>query len=104
MPSIIWEDVIRLYKIGDKLGQGAYGEVIAGTCRFTRDSVAIKHVALKHESEYEITKLIREIMVNQGLLTCIVGQKSQLFPKIVDVIIPSEQEPDDMRDIFLVFE
>ena len=104
MPSKIWEDVQRLYKLGKKLGKGTYGEVVGAFCRFTRDNVAIKHVSLYYESEYEITKLLREIKVNQGMLTCPRGQNSSFFPKLIDIIVPSEQEADDLQDIFLVFE
>ena len=104
MPSKIWEDVERVYKLEFKLGKGTYGEVVGATCRFTRDNVAIKHVSLHFESEYEIIKLLREIMVNQGMLTCPRAQSSLYFPKLIDIIVPSNQEADDLKDIFLVFE
>ena len=59
----IWNEVTKFYKLKKLIGKGVYGTVVSGKCLSTGQNVAIKHVSNFNDCEYDLTKILREVMV-----------------------------------------
>lgn len=64
----VWAAVFsRNYKISRVLGQGSYGTVVKATSLVDGTKVAIKHVLVELEFQYQLVKIVREAKIMQFL-------------------------------------
>ena len=62
-------DAIELkYEMVEVIGKGSYGCVSIGKCKVTGQIVALKVMVDQTSTEYEITKVLREIKLNRLLM------------------------------------
>ena len=78
------------------IGKGEYGCVSKGKCLKTGDLVAIKIVENHDNTEYDIIKVIREILILRRLnyLQNMLGVKGKdaFVPKVYDIICPLKKD------------
>ena len=57
----VWKEISEKYKIIEKIGSGAFGNVYKAKCKETGQKVAIKHIFDFAENDYNVIKVLREI-------------------------------------------
>jgi len=95
-------DAINLkYDVTEVLGKGSYGCVSKGICKATGRVVALKVMVEQASTEYDCTKLLREIQLfkrlnhlSESILRKLEGQgtsvngKGLFVPELIDIITP----------------
>lgn len=82
------------------IGKGSYGCVSKGKCLKTGELVAIKIVENHDNTEYDIIKVIREILILRRLnyLQNMLGVKKDCFvPKVYDIICPLKKDVEGIK-------
>ena len=82
------------------IGKGEYGCVSKGKCLKTGELVAVKIVENHDNTEYDIIKVIREILILRRLnyLQNMLGVKKDYFvPKVYDIICPLKKDVDGIN-------
>lgn len=93
------ETVSQRYKIGDKIGEGTYGEVYRGEHKKTRAHVALKRIkSLEGLDGFPLTS-VREVIALQHLRRILSQEDRRHFVLLREVVLS-----DDRESVFLVFD
>ena len=91
-----WKNVTKYYTLIEHLGEGSYGKVVKAKHNKTGLVVAIKHMKIKWEHDYEIKKIVREIQMLRQLTQM---PNNKFTSKILDIYLSSDEE-----DLFIVMD
>mmetsp|Transcript_30825 Transcript_30825/g.54086 ORF Transcript_30825/g.54086 Transcript_30825/m.54086 type:complete len:405 (-) Transcript_30825:361-1575(-) len=95
MSEVIDREILKLYKVGKRVGKGAYGIVWKAEDRSTGRTVALKKIFDAFQNSTDAQRTFREIMFLQEL-------NMTHHPNIIKLI--NFLKADNDRDIYLVFE
>ena len=102
--SNTWAAVLQDYDLIQHLGQGSFGQVVEGQCKISKRTVAIKLISNFSYYEYDCVKVIREIQIMRGIHQTAKNGICCFVPELLDLIIPSDEDEDNLKNIFIVME
>jgi len=97
----VWSHIAADYNFIKIQGQGSFGQVVKATQKSTSKTVAIKYIQDAFDNIHSCKRVFREI----AILRRLTQMENNIFTvKLLDVIIPEENESQYPDGIFLVMD
>ena len=98
------------YSLKACIGKGSYGQVTKAECRATGQTVALKVMQCSKLTEYELIKLLREVMILRRLTEISrhlqpSEDRVKFFPELIEILCPKKADGNyDLMDFCFVID